>query len=270
MTSPELQQINETLRGPVIDLLTQQVPAFALMSPARIYEAIMDSPELADGCFKIFRKKQELFADLLVGTDGQPVTRDTQMLRCGRSLAEVVTLIVRAVAKRYFRAHVGSRALRRVRRRRRRLPFIQRVWIFLGLREPPRPRRRPRISPADELYAAIRDFLIYEWQVPLIPHYAPLSAAVVTRVGPMLLTLRRPEEIKALMAMPEEPLPAVLAPRPGAGPSRARPAPYRLPAGKASPADGQPALQPVARPGGIDMAGLAAGYRSGRERRSSR
>ncbi|MCR6631213.1 MAG: hypothetical protein NVV74_14845 [Magnetospirillum sp.] len=44
----------------------------------------------------------------------------------------------------------------------------------------------------------MNEYLIHEWQVPLVPHYAGLSPAKARELGPMLLDLKTPAEVDAV------------------------------------------------------------------------
>jgi hypothetical protein len=56
------------------------------------------------------------------------------------------------------------------------------------------------VSRSDQLFRAIRDHLRFDWQVPLIPHYAPMAPAVVESLGARLLDIREAAELRALSA----------------------------------------------------------------------
>ncbi|HXP96321.1 MAG TPA: hypothetical protein VN809_06390, partial [Telmatospirillum sp.] len=102
-----IDRINAALRGPATEIFRQVIPDLRARTRRDAYEHIMNNPGLAAACFQEFRAKPELFQSLMVGPDSSPVTRDDQTLSCGKTLAQVITLVVRAVAKRYFRARLG-------------------------------------------------------------------------------------------------------------------------------------------------------------------
>jgi hypothetical protein len=52
---------------------------------------------------------------------------------------------------------------------------------------------------ADELYEAIKDYLMHEWQVPLVPTYADMSVSQVRSLGPRLLIIREMAELRRLI-----------------------------------------------------------------------
>jgi len=193
------------MQGQVIDILAGQIPEFARMPRQAMFDKIMSDPQLGAGCFKIFRTKPELFAALLVGPSGEPVTEDSGMLSCGRTLSMVIAMVVRNMARRYFRSRLNpapaasasspsavTRFLDRIEYRIERL--IRRYW-----RAPP-PRPAAPLSPGEALYRALREFLLHDWQVRLFPRYATMPLAVASSVGPQLLGCREPEDIDALLA----------------------------------------------------------------------
>lgn len=191
--------IQEALKGPVVDVLVDCVPQLSGMPRDAVYDTIMDNPRLADACFKLFRGQRSRFDGVLKRPDGTPVADDSDLMTCGRTLGEAVTLVVRAVAKRYFFTFDRTLAPRRPAPARVRRPSLgARLMMALRLKAWPNGNRQAKPGRAEELYRAFREFLIYEWQVPLIPHYAPLPLSVVTAVGPLLLLLREPAQIEAL------------------------------------------------------------------------
>jgi hypothetical protein len=194
-------QINATLQGPVTEILMVNIPAFANRTRDQVYELVMNSPEIGDACFKLFRSKPELFAEVLKGPDGTPVANDGGLLSCGRTVAQVIALIVKNMTRRYFRNKLdgGSPAAKRTPP-----SWTERLLELAGLPATRRPQPRSTTQSAgDRLYRAIRDYLVYEWQVRLIPKYSTLTVSFVTANGPQLLTLREPEEIDALMTAKE-------------------------------------------------------------------
>jgi hypothetical protein len=200
-----VSQINAVIKGQVVDILAGHIPEFARMPRDTLFNKIMSDPQLGAGCFKLFRTKPELFASVLTGPGGEPVSEDSAMLSCGRTLANVVTMSVRNMARRYFRGKLNpapeapasepsaiTRFLDRLEHRIERL--VGRYW-----RQPP-PRSPAPPTPGEALYRALRDFLLHDWQVRLFPRYATLPLAVASAVGPQLLGCREPEEIDALVA----------------------------------------------------------------------
>ena len=201
---PDIIAIQEALKGPVVDVLVDCVPQLAQVPRDQVYDTIMNSPRLADACFKLFRSQRGRFDAVVRRPDGSPVKDDNDVMTCGRTLAEAVTLIVRAAAKRYFLSFDTRQTKDKPAPpppKPPRASLWNDVQIRLGLKEPPRRAVTPRPSRAEELFRAFREFLLYEWQVPLIPYYAPLPVAVVAAAGPLILQLREPSQIEALGQM---------------------------------------------------------------------
>ncbi|PKU21588.1 hypothetical protein CWS72_25880, partial [Telmatospirillum siberiense] len=210
-------RINGVLRGPVTDVFRQLVPDLRARTRRDAYERIMSSPAVAATCFREFRTKPELFQGLMIGPDAHPVTSDEQMLSCGRTLGQVVTLVVRAVAKRHFRTRLVII---------RKAPAAQKAKtpglfaVIFGAFKPP-PPARPVVreySRADALYQAMRSHLLFDWQVSLIPHYASLPVSVVTQLGSQILEYREVSEIEALVKAAKTPFPELAFPKEQAAP----------------------------------------------------
>ena len=167
-----------------------------------VYETVMNDTETLASCFALFRSKPELFAASVVGPNRQPVTDDGGLLSCGRTLGDAVALIVRAAARRHFRAKLG--ASKRVRESQiHKLPGWHKLLVKIGLMSPPLMQVRTITGAGDSLYAVIRDYLRFDWQASLIPHYTPLEPAMVVKLGPRLLDIREPAQLHALAGREE-------------------------------------------------------------------
>jgi len=200
-------RVNDVLRGPVIDVFRDNVPGLHGLSREHAFDMIMNNPELADCCFKLFRKHPELFEKIVIGPNAKPITSDTDELICGRTLEEVVALVVRAIAKRHFRARLAPLRPILARKPPERPSLLKRVLGILWPPPPPPPSRSKRkATRADSLYQAMREVLLYEWQVPLIPHYAPLPVPLVRSLGKRILEFREITQLRelALHGIPPE------------------------------------------------------------------
>lgn len=177
-TSPDAAlavfRVNFALQGPVVDILGQFLPELNVLPRNRAYDAIMDDLGLLTRCFEVFRREPERFRTVLVDERKRPVSDDSVPLSCGRSLAEVIAMVVRTAAKRFFRRTL-----------------------------PQTPRPAEPYSRADELYDAIRAYLLYEWQVPLVPTYAGMEPSLVRRIGARLLEAREAASLARLIADPD-------------------------------------------------------------------
>lgn len=181
-----VRQITDTLKGPVAAIYRTLVPALSELSGQQFYDTVIASSDLLHGCLLIFRKRRDAFADILVDSKGRVVNDDFVHLRCGRSVHDIIAMIVRTHAKQHFRASLGG--------------------------DPNDPK-----SQSGRLYQAMNEYLIHEWQIPLVLHYAPLPVVKVRELGPRLLDFRTPEEIQALHGNTQA------APVPDAPPVQARP-----------------------------------------------
>lgn len=181
------EAVRAGLRDDAVSTLQKLVPALAYLPRDQVYNRILDNPELLDGCFQVFRANPGAFESILVRADRTPIESETDAMRCGRSLSQVIAMVVRTSARRYFRRTLKDPAPR-LRR-----PHKPTLLERLGLVEPPRVQRP--ISKADRLYKALSDHLLYEWQARLIPYYAPLPEPVVRSLGARILDIRDPAEL---------------------------------------------------------------------------
>ena len=191
------------LQGELAGVFRRQLPDLArLDSGVSVYETVMNDTALLASCFTLFRSRPELFAATVIDAERRPVTGDDGLLACGRTLGEAVALIVRAAARRHFRRKLG--ASRRVSETRiDRLPVWRRLLVKSGAMPPPPAQVRTIAGAGDALFAVIRDYLRFDWQAGLIPHYTPLEPAMVVKLGPRILDIREPAELRALASREE-------------------------------------------------------------------
>jgi hypothetical protein len=193
-----LQQIESSLKTDITDILRGWLDGLAQMDRGAAYEAIMNEPEILHDSFQLLRTKPDLFAKVLVDEQGQPVMpSDSQKLRCGETLGKIKTLILRAAARRHFRRKLGGQRTVLVKQNRE-IGTVLRLMEKFGLAEPPPPKKRRLPGRGDKLYQAIRDYLIYDWQARLIPHYVQFTPEMVDEIGTNLLEIREPSELRAL------------------------------------------------------------------------
>jgi len=185
--------LEATLKTDITDIFTQIVPELRSLPRDAAYDRIVGTPQLLASCFQIFRMNPQLFSGLLVDRKRREVRDPDVPLSCGTTLNQTIAFVVRACAWRYFR-----RKLDPPRRRQTRPEPEQSLWARLTrFWRPEKPMRRS-LTASDRLYRAMREYLIYEWQVGLIPHYAPLPLGVVLKLGPRILEYRDPAQLAAL------------------------------------------------------------------------
>lgn len=192
-----VETIRGLLRREVAAILKDSMPVLALVPEDKVYDHVMADPILLEQAFRVLRGNPELFKDVLTTPQRQLPASDEDPLWCGRTLSDVVALVVRACARRYFKKRLKAPKFRPLRQPQ--IGFWRSLGIILGLAEPPAPvRRKPLPSAGDKLYAAMRDLLRYEWQVPLIPAYSTLSPQLVNSLGEKLLEYRDPLKVQLL------------------------------------------------------------------------
>jgi len=203
-----IHAINGALRGPVLEIYKGLLPDLAPLS----YEEALAMPNVVDGCLRLFEKRRDLFADLLVTKDGQPVADDQTPLQCGRSVDDIRLLVVRTSAKKYFRTHGDRFGDVEEHRKRpqttvnptllgRLFDLVSQLWHG---RDSGKAAAAPKPTPksgADRLYDAIAPYLRHDWQVALIPYYAALPMSLIPELGEGLLALRRPEDLERLLGI---------------------------------------------------------------------
>jgi hypothetical protein len=193
---PPVERINHVLRGEVIDIYLKHVPAFKGMDRAKVYDMVMSNAALAAECYSIFTNRPDLFKHLLVDKDGAAVADEKTKLSCGRTLADITAMIVRAVAKRHFLKRF--KPVPATQPEPPKMSIGDRV-VYLFKKPPPVPKVKRKATRGDSLYRALRNYLLYHWQLPLIPHYTPLPVSVVKQLGAKILDYRTPGALKILL-----------------------------------------------------------------------
>ena len=202
-----IRQINLTLEGPVAEVMAQLVPELKKLPRRGVLEHVLDDPELLDRCFKAFRSNIERFRALLVDQQNVPVEQADAILACGRSLDDVVAMVVRTHAKRHFRKRLDgdARSLKEGKKKAAKPEsgggLMERlVRLFAASQAAPLPQR----SRSEVLYDAFKEHLLHDWQVPLVQEYSTLSPQLVRRLGKRILDYKVPEDIKRLKENPNE------------------------------------------------------------------
>lgn len=190
-----IKRVNDTLRGPVADVLSDFLPEIKEIPREQLYERVLDDLGLLRRCFEVFRRERSHFRFIVVDVKYHPVDDDDTPLSCGRSLREVVAMIVRTAAKRYFRRTLAGREAPP--------PPPPPRGLFGVLRRPQPIEAIPApLSDAKELYEAIKSYLLHDWQVQLVPTYAEMPPALVRSLGPRLLDFREITQLQRLVHEP--------------------------------------------------------------------
>lgn len=240
----ERRRVRDTLSGPIAARMVHLVPELAWVPRGRELEAALRDCDLLHRCFVAFRRRRAAFRSLLVDAAGRPVDNDTVPLSCGRTIDQVVAMIVRSAAKRYFRARLdGPRGLSPERLSPPRDAGWAATLNWMVGREKARKAAGRERSKADRLYDAVRRHLLHDWQVPIIPQYVRLTPAEARRLGPRLLRFRDAAEMAAWLEAGEEERWAAFAP----------------PAAAEAPADAPETADEVTEdPGAENVEGFAA------------
>ena len=193
----ERREIIRTIKGPVLARLQDLVPALTAYDDP--YTTIMSTPDLLSGCLQLVRTRREKFQEFLVDSVGNMVTTDDMPLRCGRTLDQIVAMVVRSGAKAYADKRWGAgyhtKALPLASAQK---TLLDRLKEMVGLKWHEAEVPKPSATHGDRFYAAIKDYLDYDWQVPLIPYFAELPIKLISELGHGVTTLRTAEGIASL------------------------------------------------------------------------
>jgi hypothetical protein len=201
-----VRKITATLQGPVVAALAELVPEVRDLPRRTALDTILDDVDLLNRCFLAFRANTDQFRHLLVDRHKVAVEDADAILECGRSLDDVVAMVVRTAAKRHFRLRLdGSTKPRKRKISTSRRGLLGKLRALIS-----RPQPRGRSGPPTQgevLYNAFQEYLLHDWQVPIIPEYVQMNPGMVRRLGDRLLEYRLPEDIRRLRADPDNPPP---------------------------------------------------------------
>ncbi|MBC7950722.1 MAG: hypothetical protein H7Z12_02745 [Rhodospirillaceae bacterium] len=192
------KDIIRTIKGPVVERLLELIPAFRAYDDP--YGTVMATPDLLFACLQLVKTKRDKFQDLLVDSAGTPVEDDETPLKCARSLNQIVGMVVRSGAKAYSEKRWGTAttppAKTAVNPHTKSLldklsELVKGKWSEAEV-------PKPLPTEGDKFYAAIKDHLDFDWQVPLIPFFAEIPVKLINELGKGVTTLRTPEGIAAL------------------------------------------------------------------------
>jgi hypothetical protein len=192
------KEVVKTIKGPVLERVVRLIPPLAAYDDP--YATIMQTPDLLYGCMQLVRKQREQFQDLLVDSAGNCVEGDDITLRCGRTVNQCIGMVVRSGAKAYaekrFAPVAASAKVEVVNPKTKSL--LEKLAALVSGKWSEQEVPKSSVTQADRFYTAIKDNLDFDWQVPMIPHYAELPVKLLIELGKGVTTLRTAEGIAAL------------------------------------------------------------------------
>lgn len=190
------KEIIRTIKGPVVARLQELVPAFAAYDDP--YGTIMATPDLLAACLQLVRTRRDKFQEFLTDSAGNPVTADDIPLRCGRSLDQIIGMVVRSGTKAYAEKRWGDEGAAPKVVTPAQKGLLDKLKELVSGKWSEGEQPKPSLTQGDRFYAAIKDHLDFDWQVPLIPYFAELPVKLINELGRGVTALRTPEGIAAL------------------------------------------------------------------------
>lgn len=190
------KEIITTIKGPVTEKVTKLIPALAAFPNP--YASVLATPDLLYACMQLVKTKREHFAEFLVDAAGNPVPEDDKPLRCERSVDQIISMVVRSGAKAYAAKRFTPVETPKVKGKPEPKSLLEKITALVSGKWGDVEVPKPSPTQADTFYEAIKDYLDYDWQVPLIPYFAELPVKLIREMGRGVTTLRTPEGIAAL------------------------------------------------------------------------
>lgn len=192
------KEIVRTIKGQVTDRVLELIPA--LKSYDDPYGTVMATPDLLFACLQLVKTKRDKFHDILINASGAVIESDDIPLRCERSLNQIVGMVVRSGAKAYADRRWGTAfsPAAKVAHSPQTKSLLDKLADLVKGKWSEAEIPKPVATQGDKFYAAIKDHLDFDWQVPLIPYFAEIPVKLINELGRGVTTLRTPEGIAAL------------------------------------------------------------------------
>lgn len=194
------KEIITTIKGPITDKVTKLIPALAAFPNP--YTSVLATPDLLFACMQLVKTKRDLFAEFLVDEAGALVPEDDKPLRCGRSVNQIISMVVRSGAKAYstkrFAPAEAEAKAKAAPVKAEPKTILEKITALVSGKWGDMEVPKPSPTQADTFYEAIKDYLDFDWQVPLIPYFAELPVKLIREMGRGVTSLRTPEGIAAL------------------------------------------------------------------------
>ncbi len=193
------KEVLRLLRGPIAQVYKTLLPALATSEDP--YKTVMANYELLDAALKLFQAKRDAFAAFLVDGKGVPVVDDSVRLVCGRSVNEVVGMVVRSGMRHFAEQHFGRTAAAAAMAAKIGGESPRQRWIAsiaaVFHKKSGAPRRTAPAA-ADIFYKSIRDSLDFAWQVPYFPIYVEMPPSLFNQMGASVTRLDSLEKLQRL------------------------------------------------------------------------
>jgi len=192
------KEIITTIKGPVTDRVKQLIPALAAFPNP--YAAVLANPDLLYACMQLVKTRRDQFADLVVDKAGNPVMENDRLLRCERTVDQIISMVVRSGAKAYAEKRWAATDKPAAKPAEVKQPktMLEKIAALVSGKWGEMEVPKPSPTQADQFYGAIKDYLDYDWQVPLIPYFAELPVKLIREMGRGVTSLHTPEGIAAL------------------------------------------------------------------------
>ena len=190
------KEIITTIKGPVTDKVTKLIPALAAFPNP--YASVLATPDLLFACMQLIKTKREHFSAFLGDAAGNAVAEDDKPLRCERSVDQIISMVVRSGAKAYATKRFAPTEAPKGPTKAAPKTLLEKITALVSGKWGDMEVPKPSLTQADTFYEAIKDYLDYDWQVPLIPYFAELPVKLIREMGRGVTTLRTPEGIAAL------------------------------------------------------------------------
>ncbi|HIJ63823.1 MAG TPA: hypothetical protein HPQ04_14115 [Rhodospirillaceae bacterium] len=187
---PPIEIATETKRG-VIDGLKKVIEVLqsnGVIGTDVSYQSVIHDPEVLFSFIQAYRANSAMADSIVVAKEGGPVVDDDTPLVCGVSLAQVQQLLVKTCARYFFeqetKGEVGT-VTKTVTKTR-----------FFIFKKTEQVESKVGGSFNEAKVRELARFMAFDWQLPLLPAYAQLSAALLMELGEDIINLQTAEAIE--------------------------------------------------------------------------
>lgn len=187
---PPIEIATETKRG-IIDGLKKVIEvmqAQGVVGTDVSYQSVIHDPEVLYNFIQAYRGNTALVESLVVDKDGAAVTDYDAPLVCGVSLAQVQQLLVKTCARFFFEQETREEAGTVTK-----TVTKTRFFIFKTT-EQVESKVGGRFN--ESKVRELSRYMAFDWQLPLLPAYAQLSAALLMELGEDIINLQSAEAIQ--------------------------------------------------------------------------
>jgi len=188
---PAVEMTSEQKKG-IIDGVKRSIEALQTagqLPEGIVYADVIHDPEILYGFIQSFKRNPETLAQIAVDDEGHGVSQPEDVLSCGITLAQVQQLLVKTCARYFLEQATKDVEESTVTETRttKRFIFFTKTETF---------ERKVGGGYDERKVRELCKYMAFDWQLPLLQHYANLSTVQVLELDDAVLSLTTPESVR--------------------------------------------------------------------------